>query len=201
MAMRIGRAATGYATVYVGDDQDAACRTVSPEDAERTLIRRYLETRDEASFRDLYRSTSSSVYGFLMRLTGEPEEAQELLQETWLRAASRLASFRFESSLSTWLRGIALRCWQEKRRAGWNGALGDVPHPIVPAVSPAAVDVWHALDSLPPGYRAAIVLHDLEGHTHEDIAGFLGIDPGTSRSQLARAREKLRRALSEGPKS
>jgi RNA polymerase sigma-70 factor (ECF subfamily) len=200
MATRIGLTMR-YATECVGDDHDAACRTVSPENSERALVRRYLETRDEASFRDLYRSTSSAVYGFLMRLTGEAEEAQELLQETWLRAASRLASFRFDSSLSTWLRGIALRCWQERRRAGWNGALGEVDFPTVPAVDPAAVDVWLALDALPPGYRASIVLHDLEGHTHEEIAGLLGIDAGTSRSQLSRARERLRRALSEGSRS
>jgi RNA polymerase sigma-70 factor (ECF subfamily) len=198
MAMGSDRLTMGYATERIEDDHDVAFEAVSPDDAERALVRRYLETRDEASFRELYRSTSAAVYGFLMRLSGEPEEAQDLLQETWLRAASRLASFRFASSLSTWLRGIALRCWQERRRAGWNGALGEEDSPTVPAMDPAAVDVWLALDSLPPGYRAAIVLHDLEGHTHEEIAGLLGIDAGTSRSQLSRARERLRRALSEG---
>jgi RNA polymerase sigma-70 factor, ECF subfamily len=199
--MAIDRLTLGYAIECVGEDHDAARGTVSPEDDERTLVRRYLDTRDEASFRKLYRSTSAAVYGFLMRLTGESEEAQDLLQETWLRAAPRLATFRFASSLSTWLRGIALRCWQERRRAGWNGALGDADSPTVPATDPAAVDVWFALDSLPPGYRAAIVLHDLEGHTHEEIAGLLGIDAGTSRSQLSRARERLRQALSEGPRT
>lgn len=173
-------------------------------DPVRLLVARYLHGRDEAAFRELYRATSPAVYGFLMRLTGAPDAAQELMQETWVRATSRLAEFRFESSLATWLRGIALRCWHEARRPGLNQVpleSDDAFESVQPSHA-SAVDLASAVAALPDGYRAVIVLHDVEGYTHEEIAEQLGIDAGTSRSQLSRARERLRRALSaRGTKS
>lgn len=165
---------------------------------DQALVARYLHARDENAFRDLYRASSPAIYGFLMRLTGKPEEAQELLQETWVRAATRLAAFRWESSLTTWLRGIALHCWHESRRSDREPSLADSEGAVESAPPPSVttVDLAIAVAALPVGYRAAIVLHDIEGFTHEEIADRLGIDAGTSRSQLSRARERLRRALS-----
>jgi RNA polymerase sigma-70 factor (ECF subfamily) len=169
-----------------------------PVDSDQQLVARYLHARDEDAFRELYRAASPAIYGFLMRLTGKPEEAQELLQETWVRAARTLAAFRWESTLATWLRGIALHCWHETRRPDREQTLSDSGGALesVPPPHTFGVDLSRAVAALPEGYRAAIVLHDIEGFTHDEIADRLGIDAGTSRSQLSRARERLRRALS-----
>jgi RNA polymerase sigma-70 factor (ECF subfamily) len=166
---------------------------------ERVLVARYLHAREEDAFRELYRASTPAVYGFLVRLTGKPDVAQELLQETWLRAATKLAGFRFDSTLATWLRGIALRCWHETRRAAREAPLPEQDEDDAsssPPPSASAVDLASAVAALPDLYRTTIVLHDVAGYTHDEIAAQLGIDAGTSRSRLSRARERLRRTLS-----
>jgi len=167
-------------------------------DPDRRLVARYLRARDEEAFRELYRAASPAVYGFLVRLTARSDEAQELLQETWVRAAQALPAFRWESTLATWLRGIALRSWQEARRGRHEQPLPDADDALASVLPPreAAIDLSSAVAALPEGYRAAVVLHDIEGFTHEEIAARLGIDAGTSRSQLSRARSLLRTMLS-----
>ena len=81
---------------------------------ERRLAERVMAGGDEAAFRELYRRHSPALYGLLLRLLGGREaEAQDLLQEVWIRAADRLASFRWQSSLRTWLCGIAVNCARE----------------------------------------------------------------------------------------
>lgn len=176
--------------------------SVVSHDADRPLVARYLRARDEEAFRELYRAVSPAVYGFLVRLTARPDEAQELLQETWVRAAEALPAFRGESTVATWLRGIALHCWHEACRGRRGEPLSDSVDELDPVLPPqeVAVDLAAAVAALPEGYRAAVVLHDIEGFTHEEIAARLGIDAGTSRSQLSRARALLRRMLSEETK-
>ena len=128
------------------------------------------------------------------------------MQETWVRAARRLASFRWESALPTWLVSIAMNCERERRRAAgrWTaiedvegsttGIVGDALATAPPArVEP--IDLARAIDDLPDGYRRVLVLHDVEGYTHEEIGRLLGVEAGTSKSQLHRARARVRARL------
>lgn len=134
---------------------------------------------------------------------GAEEEAREIVQETWVRVAGRLGTFRWESSLRTWLISIALNCARERARAvGRETAVADVEaagsFATVPSVGPTSVepiDLARAIDALPDGYRRVLVLHDLEGYTHDEIGRLLGVEPGTSKSQLHRARAGVRARL------
>jgi len=170
-------------------------------DEDRELVADFLATRSEAAFRRIYRQHAPAVYALLLRLTaGDAARAEDCLQDAWLRAIAGLERFAWRSSLRTWLRGIAINCWREGLREIRRTPLHLVedfgPESPVPAIS--ALDVIaleRAVADLPDGYRAVLVLHDVEGLTHEEIAGALGIVPGTSKSQLARARAAVRRSL------
>lgn len=120
------------------------------------------------------------------------------MQDTWLRATARLHEFRGEASLRTWLAGFTINCCRER----WRRREATTPPPDE-AVPPAAdrVDLERAIASLPDGCREVLVLHDLEGYTHEEIAARLGVVPGTSKSQLSKARAALRAALASGPRA
>ena len=171
------------------------------DEEDRLLVARFVESRDEAAFRALYRRHASFLYRFLLRLSvGDGAVAEEGVQETWVRAAQGLASFGWRSSLKTWLAGIAIRWWRESRRAAARDA--ELPDeaslPAAPAIRREIdrVDLERALAELPAGYRRAILLHDVEGYTHEEVAELTGVDVGTSKSQLSRARNALRARLS-----
>ena len=170
-------------------------------DEDRRLVERFLATRDDNAFRSLYRRNASFLYRFLLQLSGgDAAAAEEGVQETWVRAARRLSEFAWRSSLKTWLAGIAIRWWREQRRA----AAREAELPGEDALPPAAplrreidrVDLERALAALPEGYRRAILLHDVEGYTHQEVAELTGVDVGTSKSQLSRARNALRTRLS-----
>jgi RNA polymerase sigma-70 factor (ECF subfamily) len=172
------------------------------EAGDRALVEDFLARGDEAAFRRLYAAHAPRLYLWILRICGgERVDAEEILQETWIRAAARLSSFRWESRLSTWLYGIAWNARRETRRARGPVAvpleeetLGAAPGSGSPAGA-ERLDLERALRELPEGYREVLLLHDVEGYTHEEIAGLLGIAPGTSKSQLSRAREWMRRRL------
>jgi RNA polymerase sigma factor (sigma-70 family) len=166
--------------------------------ADRELVENYLRRREEASFLSLYRRHTPALFGLAVRLcAGERSDAEEILQEAWVRAAQALALFRWSSSLRTWLSGIVVNGWREHARARRR----DVPLEGEPSAAghevpvAARIDLAQAVGDLPDGFRAVVVLHDVEGFTHEEIGRLLGIEAGTSKSQLARAREALRRRL------
>jgi RNA polymerase sigma-70 factor (ECF subfamily) len=169
---------------------------------DRALADAVLRARDEAAFRTLYRRHTPALYRLALRLGGgDGPWAEELVQRTWIRAVEGLASFAWRSSLSSWLGGIAINCarelWREVRARSETG-LGDaVAAPRTPAAE-ERVDLERAIEQLPAGFREVFVLHDVEGYTHEEIGGLLGIEPGTSKSQLSRARQRLRTALAPG---
>ena len=172
---------------------------------DRALVAAFLRDSEEEAFRRLYAAHTPRLYLWLLRLSGGREaEAQDLLQETWIRAASSLARFRWESALRTWLHGIAINAWREAARARRGPDLPLEAEAQERAAAPAAgdgagrVDLERAVRRLPEGYREVLLLHDIEGYTHAEIAGLLGIAPGTSKSQLSRARELLRRRLAAG---
>ncbi len=170
---------------------------------DRVLVAAFLESADEGAFRRLYAAHTPRLYLSLLRLTGGREaEAEELLQETWIRAAAALPDFRWQSALRTWLYGIAINAWREAARARRDaGTCLESIAEELPAARPIAdagagrLDLDRAVRRLPEGYREVLVLHDVEGYTHEEIASLLAISPGTSKSQLSRARSCLRRWL------
>lgn len=168
--------------------------------ADRELVARFLTDRSEAAFRQLYRRHTPRLYQTVLRLLGGSEaEAQDALQEVWLRAADGLDGFRWGSTLSTWLTGIAVNICRESRRSRPREVEAEAL--VEPAASfsdpsgGAALDLERALAALPDGYRRVVVLHDVEGYTHEETARLLGVETGTSKSQLHQARRALRRLL------
>src|SRR5262245_19221140 len=165
---------------------------------DRLLAAAFIERRDERAFRALYARHSPALYGLLRRLVGV-SDAQDALQETWLRAARGLPGFRWQGALRTWLTGIALNCARELRRAqGPRPAPGPEPEPRPPSVG-QRIDLERAVEALADGYRTVLLLHDAQGYTHAEIAALLGVDEGTSKSQLSRARRAVRESLRGDP--
>lgn len=174
------------------------------ESEERRLVRGFLRSRDEASFRRLYRLHTPLLYRVIRRLVDLDDLAEDVLQETWVRAVTGLSRFRGDSSLRTWLVGIAVRCCHETRRATRQYPVSATQNEGVEPTAPTTaaltrLDLERALAALPPGRREILLLHDVEGFTHAEIAAALELDPGTSKSQLSRARTQLRRHLAAGP--
>ncbi|HEY1252595.1 MAG TPA: RNA polymerase sigma factor [Thermoanaerobaculia bacterium] len=165
---------------------------------DRVLVARFLERRDEAAFHALYTRHTGALYRFLLRLTGRAADAEEGVQETWVRACRGLERFAWRSALSTWLAGIAIRWWREESRRRGVKDLAEEDPADAPASTRGEVDridLERALGDLSLGYREAILLHDVYGHTHGEIAEILDVDEGTSKSQLSRARRALRARL------
>jgi len=158
---------------------------------------------EPAAERELYERHVDRVYRMVYRMAGDAELAREFTQDTFVRAFERLATFRGEAAFSTWLGSIAISVTltglrQRKRR--WDRE-ADLAQAEPMAVRREMLEpdlrrrLYQAIDALPDGYRTVLVLHELEGYTHEEIGALLGIDPGTSKAQLFRARAKLRTAL------
>lgn len=187
-----------------GDRPDAQA-LVNPEPDDRRLVALFLARRDEGAFRALYRRHTPFLYRLLLRLSGGGSQtAEEGVQETWVRAVERLGEFAWRSQLRTWLAGIAIHWSREdarRRRRDASVPLDDEALPAPGASAPIdRMDLERAVSELPDGYRAALLLHDVEGFTHEEIAAALGVDEGTSKSQLFRARRSLRLMLQPGGK-
>ena len=172
--------------------------------ADRRLVEAFLESRTQRSFAGLYERHARPVYLFALRLCGgRPSLAEEIVQESWVRAIERLPEFCWRSTLRTWLIGF-VNCWREQNRLEIrNGAPIDsvidgsvLPH-RASADSGGAVDLERAIVRLAPGYREILLLHDVEGYTHSEIGRMMGIDEGTSKSQLSRARRTMRGFLRE----
>lgn len=166
---------------------------------DRLLVEAFLKTRSEAAFLSLYDRHTGMLYRFASRLAGPGDhEAADLVQEAWMRALEGLPGFRWGSSLSTWLCAIVFNCWRELRRRDLRAQELTLVEGTRAAHSPPSADaipLERALAGLPDGYREVLLLHDLEGYTHEEIARHFGIVEGTSKSQLHRARRALREAL------
>jgi RNA polymerase sigma-70 factor, ECF subfamily len=171
---------------------------------DRELVARFLSSRAERAFRELYRRHTPLIYRVSARLLyGEARtrmSAEDVTQECWLRAVRGLEGFGWRSALATWLVGIAVRVCAEARRAPavvheLDEYLESMLPPVFDAAALERVDVERLLAALPAGYRTVVVLHDIEGFTHEEIGVALGISPGTAKSQLARGRRALRDAV------
>ena len=171
-------------------------------DGERLLVERFLRARRESDFRQLYQRHTPRLYLFVRRLLGgDCPEVDDVVQETWIRAAGRLERFEWRSSLATWLAGIAVNCSREtlrsrtRRRETPHDEMLEQPAPSLAPSIAVTMDLERAVADLPDGFREVLVLHDIEGYTHEEIGRLLGIETGTSKSQLHRARARLREWL------
>ena len=175
---------------------------ISWKDAsDRALVDAMLVSGDEGAFRELYSRYTPRLYRIVINLLdGQEQEAEDVVQETWLRAPTALRGFRWGSSLSTWLAAIALNRAREilRTKKRWYGEMPD-DVPQAPARYADRIDLQRAVDQLPAGYRSVFELYDVEGYSHEEIARRLGIAAGTSKSQLFHARRALRAMLDPAP--
>ena len=160
---------------------------------------------DLAAQRLIYDQHVDRVYRLAYRLAGDEELARDFTQETFVRAFDRLPTFRGDSALGTWLHAIgvsvALNGLRKVKRLRQRETGLDDALTVGVTVRRAEPDLKErlarAIDALPDGYRTVFVMHDVEGYTHEEIAAALGVQPGTSKAQLFRARAKLRVALAD----
>jgi RNA polymerase sigma factor (sigma-70 family) len=165
------------------------------EPTDAALLRRFLDG-DEAAFRTLYRRHTPRLRMVVLRLLAfRDADADDVVQETWLAGCRALRDFRGDSAFGTWITTIGVR--RAQRRLEINDRAPDAiaddsAHAAVPDIG-EAVDIERALSRLPDQHRAVVVLHDIEGFTHEEIADQLGFAVGTSKATLSRARVALRR--------
>jgi RNA polymerase sigma-70 factor (ECF subfamily) len=171
---------------------------------ERQLIAR-VRDGDGIAERALYDAHVDRVYRLAYRLAGDGALAQDFTQETFIRAFGKLDSFRGDSAFSTWLHAITTtvvlnglrkvkRLHQRETDIDNARAVGTTRREAEPDLK---ARLTQAIDALPEGYRTVFVMHDVEGYTHEEIGAALGVETGTSKAQLSRARAKLRVALAD----
>ena len=165
-----------------------------PSDAELVLaIRR---DRSDAAFSILYDRHTPRAFQTAWRiLGGNAHEAEDAMQDAWIRAVATLDRWQNGEAFGAWLRGItahvAIDLLRRERRLTFETDLG------LPATEqPDQIDIESAIAELAPGYRAVLVMHDVEGFTHEEIGERLGITAGTSKGQLFKARRVIRARLS-----
>ena len=172
-------------------------RKESAETDDLALVERFLRGRGEDAFRALYRAHTPALYALALRLTGGDQgEAEDLVQESWVRALTALRSFRAQSALRSWLCGVLVNVRRGRLRVDWRIIDAPDAEPLADTTSPDdAIDLERAIATLPEGARDVYVLHDVHGYTHREIANLLGIVEGTSKSQLNRARGILRSSL------
>lgn len=171
---------------------------------ESQLIAR-VRAGDSAAERALYDAHVDRVYRLAFRLSGDDALAQDFTQETFIRAFDKLSSFRGDSAFSTWLHTITttvvLNGLRKVKRFRQREADIDDAQEIGTTHRQAEPDLKarmkKAIDELPEGYRTVFLMHDVEGYTHEEIGAALGVETGTSKAQLSRARAKLRVALAD----
>jgi RNA polymerase sigma-70 factor (ECF subfamily) len=165
-----------------------------------SLVRRVIDG-DERAFRILYGRHTPRLKMLVRRLLGRRQlDTEDVLQETWLAACRSLHQYRGDAKLSTWLTSIAVRATYASltRRLDDDATLYEEIAPARAEYTGDAIDLERALDELPDRQRLVVVLHDVEGFTHEEIAEQLGMAAGTSKAALSRARRTLRQLLTTG---
>jgi len=156
---------------------------------------------DARAIRKLYDRYAPRVYAVVRRIAGDDDLAQDYAQEAWIRAIRALPTFRGDARFSTWLHRIAVNAALQALRKTETRKKHEGPVPDEIPFAPANGDALlqkqleRALDILPEGMRRVLILHDVEGYTHEEIGDVLGVTSGTSKSQLFKARAKMRQML------
>lgn len=185
----------------------AAPRAVTPERSSDYALAQRAARGDMQAFEELFRLHRRLVYGLCLRMTQDVAEAEDVTQEVFVLLFRKIGGFRGEASFTTWLHRLTVNqvlMRFRKNKSRREDALEEEeirPHDSVRPVSPKAsqlidrITLESAIAKLPPGYRAAFILHDVEGYEHEEVARLLGCAVGTSKSQLHKARTKLRKIL------
>lgn len=156
---------------------------------------------DVAAFEELYRAHSGRIYAVCLRLLADPARAEDLTQDTFIRAWEKLGTFRGRSAFSTWLHRLAvnLTIGYLRGRARFDSRTDDEERAERAAPvrehSAAGVDLERAIAALPPQARTVFVLFDVEGYRHREIAEMTGLAEGTCKAHLHRARQLMRKAL------
>ena len=183
-----------------------AAETETKETTDYALAQK-ASTGDIQAFEQLYQRHNRRVYSLCLRMTQNVSEAEDLAQEVFIQLFRKIGSFRGESAFTTWLHRLTvnqvlMHFRKRSVRDEKTTEEGETPEQIVkgtenpnamPVVDRIALD--KAIAQLPPGYRTVFVLHDVEGYEHEEIGRMLGCAVGTSKSQLHKARMKLRNLL------
>lgn len=175
-------------------------RSTSAGFTESQLIRLAADG-DARAIRTLYDRYAPRVYAVVRRIAGDDDRAQDYAQEAWIRAIRALPTFRGDARFSTWLHRIAVNAALQALRKAETRTKREGPVPEQVPVAPTKGDsllqrrLERALDGLPEGMRRVLILHDVEGYTHEEIGDVLGVTAGTSKSQLFKARAKMREML------
>jgi len=176
----------------------------SPAAESASLVGRVLGG-DPAAERALYDANVNRVYRLAHRMIGDSDLAEEYTQETFIRVFDKLGDFRGDAALSTWITSVAISVIYNgmrklKRQRERERSLDDAQAMAAPrreAEPDLKTRLATAIDRLPEGYRMVFLMHDVEGFTHEEIAESLGVQEGTSKAQLSRARARLRTALAD----
>src|SRR6187455_466281 len=162
---------------------------------------------DMVAFEEIYQRHHRRVYSICLRMLQNTSEAEDLTQDVFIQLYRKIGSFRGDSAFTTWLHRLTVnQCLMHFRKRSVKlektTEEGETPVQVVsgtenpnsmPIMDRIALD--NALTQLPPGYRTVFLLHDVEGHEHEESARMLGVAVGTSKSQLHKARMKLRKIL------
>lgn len=180
----------------------------APRISDLTLAQKSAAGNMEA-FEELYLRHSRRVYSLCLRMTANVEKAEDLAQDVFVHLFRKIGSFRGQSAFTTWLHRVTVnQVLMHFRKRSVKTELttedGETPVQIVrgtadpnamPIVDRIALD--KAIAALPPGYKSVFMLHDIEGHEHTEVAKILGCSVGTSKSQLHKARMKLRGLLTK----
>ena len=186
----------------------------SPRSATEAEAIRLAQAGDAAAFEHLYQLHSRRVYALCLRMVGNPSDAEDLMQEAFLQLFRKIGTFRGESAFSTWLHRMTVNVvlMRLRKKTLPAASLEETTEPDEETGGPrkdigapdlrlsGAVDrvnLERSIEKLPPGYRTVFVLHDVQGFEHNEIAGIMGCSVGNSKSQLHKARTRLRELLQE----
>lgn len=175
---------------------------------------RLAQQGDAAAFERLYQLHNRRVYSLCLRMVGNTAEAEDLTQEAFLQLYRKISTFRGESAFSTWLHRLAVNVvlMRLRKKSAAETSLEEVTEPDEESGGPRRdfggpdlqltgsidrVNLQRAVDQLPPGYKAVFVLHDVQGYEHNEIAEIMNCSIGNSKSQLHKARMRLRELLQE----
>jgi len=182
-------------------------KTAAPKAASETQLIARAQHGDEEAFAALFELHKRRVYSLCLRMTGNTAEAEDLTQEAFLQLFRKISTFRGESAFSTWLHRLAVNVvLMHLRKKGLQQVsldevdssqdepvkrdYGDHDRRLMGSID--RIGLSRAIAELPPGYRTVFVLHDVEGYEHNEIAEIMNCSVGNSKSQLHKARMKLR---------
>lgn len=188
-------------------------RTETGELTESEAIQR-AQQGDAEAFEFLYRRHSRRVYALCLRMVGRTAEAEDLAQEAFLQLFRKIATFRGESAFSTWLHRLTVNVvlMKLRKKTVAETSLEEATEPDEETGGPRRdfgapdslltgsvdrINLQRAVEQLPPGYRSVFELHDIQGYEHNEIAEIMGCSIGNSKSQLHKARTRLRELLHE----